>query len=110
MGKGRVAYEKAWAWRIVFLALGAVAASGSAASAHSYRALSARQTTQAMEDAGKKVGRQYVRNCLYRFYTRGDPSKLRDCLELLFCRKRTPAQDARPRRLCRNWRARMAGG
>ena len=32
MGKGRVAYEKAWAWRIVFLALGAVAASGSAAS------------------------------------------------------------------------------
>ena len=31
-----------------------------------------------MEDAGKKVGRQYVRNCLYRFYTRGDPSKLRD--------------------------------
>ena len=78
MGKGRVAYEKAWAWRIVFLALGAVAASGSAASAHSYRALSARQTTQAMEDAGKKVGRQYVRNCLYRFYTRGDPSKLRD--------------------------------
>ena len=23
MGKGRVAYEKSWAWRIVFLALGA---------------------------------------------------------------------------------------
>ena len=57
MGKGRVAYEKSWAWRIVFLALGAGRTDGSAASVHSYRVLSAREVAQAMEDEGKKVGR-----------------------------------------------------
>ena len=48
MGMSRVAYEKSWAWRIVFLALGAGRTDGSAASVHSYRVLSAREVAQAM--------------------------------------------------------------
>ena len=37
MGKGRVAYEKAWAWHVVFLALGAVAAAYTDGSARRWR-------------------------------------------------------------------------
>jgi hypothetical protein len=69
--RGRKSYDRSWAWRIVYLALGTAAGAGP---------LTPIQVVEQMEVEHTPVGIKYVRACLDRFETRGDPWTTRDAL------------------------------
>ena len=69
---GRAAYDRSWAWRIVYLALGTLAGSTSELPPH--------EVVKQMEAENTPVGIRYVNSCLQRFAESGDPWTTRDSL------------------------------